>query len=445
MSKTFQDWIEFAKQHKSCAVEETERGDITPTVIVERDGETCAVVIAPQVDKELGFQAAAMAQAGFDPDALIVLLDAHVNQMSLKEGQTAEQAEQEYRKRFPKGMQHACDTEGACATGEITDCLVCHRIDREGTITMVSLPYSYHGKDGPPFQWLDQDERYKGITTPQISKVNGEGYQLQGKIPEVLREIMATPSLFEKVPELKQAVELMEEDGFSVERARFHTARAMISLMKSHKFVVLDFISGRHPDWTDAIPKANQILDKMIEEGFFPKESHDPMKEIIDAHMGKPEFKSVMSKLLSDNPYWLPSKIRDDVERFVSELEAFCMSPNVPKEDSEENSGSFQTKSDFKPKRVRVWNGDRSEFLGEGNYVSDVTVYFIQMPDGSLQSGTNAELEPEDEDVPEGGVVRKVGNNPKIIMDSGEVVYGCQVWWEPAVGWASESSMLDGM
>ena len=81
--------------------------------------------------------------------------------------------------------------------------------------------------------------------------------------------------------------------------------------------------------------------------------------------------------------------------------------------------------------RVKVWNGDHSEYLGEGEYVGDVSVFVIQMPNGSLRSLENAEEMPPRDMIPEGAFVRVSPDNPKIVLDGGGVVYGCQVWWEP--------------
>lgn len=81
--------------------------------------------------------------------------------------------------------------------------------------------------------------------------------------------------------------------------------------------------------------------------------------------------------------------------------------------------------------RVRVHDGTGEKLLGEGVYEGDVKAYFIVMPDGSLQSLQNAEIEPPANEVPEGAEVVTTDDNPKIRLDSGEVVYGCQVWWEP--------------
>lgn len=83
------------------------------------------------------------------------------------------------------------------------------------------------------------------------------------------------------------------------------------------------------------------------------------------------------------------------------------------------------------PYRVRVHDGSGEKLLGEGTYVGDVAVYFIHMPDGSLRSLSNAEEEPPPEMVPEGAEVISSTDNPKIVLDNGRTVYGCQVWWEP--------------
>jgi len=74
-------------------------------------------------------------------------------------------------------------------------------------------------------------------------------------------------------------------------------------------------------------------------------------------------------------------------------------------------------------RRVAVWSGDGSEALGNGTYVDQVTVYVIPSP-GGLSSYKCAEERP---DLPN---VEKIERNPKIRLDSGGIVYGCQVWWD---------------
>lgn len=228
MPDSAQSWVEFAKFQKAWAVEKLERGDIPPTVIIERDGHVQAIVVSPQVDKYLGLQAAAMCQAGYDPDSITMVMDAHIGTMTpeREEGtppmteEDIEKATQEFRKKYPKGMQHACDNEDACATGDITDCLICHRINRKGEISMVTIPYAYHGKDGPPFKWLDQEPKYKKMF--EGSTDGPDGLVLKGLIPDALRKIMTTPPILEAIRVLKK---FQESPDFTPERIRFHIAQ----------------------------------------------------------------------------------------------------------------------------------------------------------------------------------------------------------------------------
>jgi hypothetical protein len=79
--------------------------------------------------------------------------------------------------------------------------------------------------------------------------------------------------------------------------------------------------------------------------------------------------------------------------------------------------------------RVQVMDGTGKNVLGFGEYTEDVTTYVMQMPDGSLLSLPNAEQVPKE--IPVGAKLRMIPTNPKIVMDDGKVVYGCQVWWSP--------------
>lgn len=411
-------WVDFAKSHKAVCVKCDDRGDITPTVILERDGEVLAIISAPDVDKHQGLNIAEISQFAFDADYLTILLDTHIHMSDLN-GQTPEQATEEYHKKYPKGLQAACDEEGACDLGEISDCLLCHRIDKAGNIEMVFLPYAYHGKGGPPFRWLD-DEKYK--ETLFKSSVDGE---VQGLIPDSLREIMKKKGVTAEIPELMSIAEQFE---FSEERARFHTARAAMFLLAERGCLIKDFMSSKHPEWIDFMPKAIDFVEKSIAKGMFPKEARQPMLDVIENHLGKATFADEFAALLKSHSYWLPAEIRGDEENFSFVLENWFMSPAIPGV----NDDPFANKDESGvPDRVRVWNGTQTEYLGEGNYVGEATVYFIRMPDGSIQSLHDAEVEPDPSVVPDGCVVVCSESNPKFMLDSGDVVYGCQIWWEP--------------
>lgn len=83
--------------------------------------------------------------------------------------------------------------------------------------------------------------------------------------------------------------------------------------------------------------------------------------------------------------------------------------------------------------KVQVFDGSGDDFLGFGDLVGNVTVYVIAKPDGSIVSLPNAEERPSDEVIAEHeGELIAIEDNPKIVLDDGRVVYGCQVFWHAA-------------
>lgn len=97
-----------------------------------------------------------------------------------------------------------------------------------------------------------------------------------------------------------------------------------------------------------------------------------------------------------------------------------------------EDNLTWDIEPEYKPgMRVVVTDGFQKNLLGEGTYEGRVKVYCFIMPDGSLESLENAEEEPPPEMVPEGAEVYCTEDNPKIRLDSGKVVYGCQCYWRP--------------
>ncbi len=136
----------------------------------------------------------------------------------------------------------------------------------------------------------------------------------------------------------------------------------------------------------------------------------------------------------SSNRLYMVEEMAKLVSPCKEELEAagFTVENTIEQliEGIEQSLKKIKSDKEKTPKRVDVHSGDGSVHLGEGTYVGDVSVYVIQMPDGNLQSLSNAEQEPDPSDIPPGGYVRVSHNNPKIVLDSGQIVYGCQVWWE---------------
>ena len=454
-----EDWIPFAKQHKENMVKSSSGGACPPAVIAEKDGRVQLIVVAPEVDKHLGLTAVALLHSSLDPDYITLIMDARMHSDKAKEGQTVEEAQAEFLKNYtPGSMQKKCE-EGN--RGNIIDCLVCYRIARDGTAIIKNIPYIYDGKDGPPFKWLDDDSEFQ-------EKVNLISDNISGFIPDELKKIINLPVFNgEETAKLKMIADTFPPEERK-ERVYFHSARAIMAMLATKGYFIVDYISGTHPDWTGAHEKGSQVLAKMISDGFFPQEAFVPIKEIIDKHIVTKDFREKLTNLLIESSYWLPANIRADIPKFVLDFENMCIAPIMPKldkngdpvfdkngnpvdadepddepDDDEDNwdddkdhysSGPKSTiwggNKKAKNRRVKVWNGDQSEYLGEGDYVDDVNVYFIRLEDGSIQSNHNAEIEPEPYQIPPGADIIKAGKNPKIVLDSGDTVYGCQVWWD---------------
>ena len=81
-----------------------------------------------------------------------------------------------------------------------------------------------------------------------------------------------------------------------------------------------------------------------------------------------------------------------------------------------------------KQPRVIVNSLDDPDKQRQGIYAGDVNVYAVlDEQTGNLIQVKEGDTAPEPEP---GQVVQEVGPNPKLVLDDGEVVYGCQVWWE---------------
>ena len=82
-------------------------------------------------------------------------------------------------------------------------------------------------------------------------------------------------------------------------------------------------------------------------------------------------------------------------------------------------------------RRVKVWNGDKSKYLGTGDYIGNTETYVVIVPNRpmALLSCKDPRELPNLEDYPPGSKIRKCADNPVIKLDSGGLVFGCQTWW----------------
>ena len=159
-------------------------------------------------------------------------------------------------------------------------------------------------------------------------------------------------------------------------------------------------------------------MKRMQLSELLPKEGIDKLMEVMHGdYPSEPEFHRAVVAVLTEYKDSLEEKGVDH-EYLAYALEAQLFKRAVK---------AVEHKPGI---RVRVHDGSGDVLLGEGTYEGNVKVYFMVMPDGSLQSLENAELEPPAEQIPAGAEVVCTDDNPKIRLDSGQVVYGCQVWWE---------------
>ncbi len=224
-----QDIIDGIKAQKMLIVNGTDRGDMPPLALAFRDKYLISLAMAPKIQKELGLYAAAILKSAFDPDAIMLVTDAHVA-LSKKSDTVAD-----FQKRYPRGtMQKMCDEQGACETGEITDCLTCNRIFRNGVQEMVVLPYSYHGK-GTTFKWLPTDDDMLSMTT-----AGGTG-RLGGDIPDTLTEIMTKERLMIDDPRLQPLIRAFGPENRDA--LLYRTGRAAERMLREQDFTVMDMPS----------------------------------------------------------------------------------------------------------------------------------------------------------------------------------------------------------
>jgi hypothetical protein len=176
------DIARILKSHKEMWVNTTERGDLFPTTIVIRGGQIIAVIVAQQVDKNLGLKAARMARTSFSADALVLACDAHCYVADSEKGY------EEAKATWPDGlMQKACDDHGACNTDKrMSDCLSVVLAHENGSIEIQSMTYDYHGKNGGvPFKWTEHPGK--------DAMKNSDGTKLGGYMVNNMLAIMKMP------------------------------------------------------------------------------------------------------------------------------------------------------------------------------------------------------------------------------------------------------------
>lgn len=209
--------IEHVRNQKLFWVKHNDRGDMPPSVIAFRGGQFVGTFFAPQVDKIKGLNAADMCRRGLFADQIVCVFDAHVYRS--KPGEDYEKV----RATWPGGsMQRACDDNGVCALGELSDCLTVLLVDHAGNVSGETLTYDYHGRTGGvPFKW-----------TPYDLPEGGEGVKHGGWLADNLVKIMAQPTKDAELTKIALTLGIEDKD-----RMRFHTDRAVRTIMKMRGYM----------------------------------------------------------------------------------------------------------------------------------------------------------------------------------------------------------------
>ena len=184
-AKKIDDWIKLTKRHKTFWVEAVndENSDMPPIVFIERDNNVLCSVVCPQVDKILALKAAALLKKSLSPDTITLIVDAR---MYL--GTAGEDVLNKFK---PGEMQRMCETENAYERGIISDCLICHRINKDKKIQLVVIPYSYKSKESG-IEWKDDTNGFhQTVTNETNSEIIG------GQITDALRNIIDMPTFKE--------------------------------------------------------------------------------------------------------------------------------------------------------------------------------------------------------------------------------------------------------
>jgi hypothetical protein len=214
-----QEWVDVVKTHKKSFLNSAKGSNVPPTLFVEREGKLLAVLIAPGMDKELLFQAAAICRKGLAADAFVAMFDAHMATASVKD-----ESEDSFINKYPPGSMQRMASEGACEKGLITECLVCHRITVDKKIAMVTVPYAEVNGN---IQWKDD-----------INIINEDNDPaLQGNIPHALRNIIGMPTFMED-----EQVQMMAKFcHVEPEEQIKYTTRSALSVLANQGFHVADY------------------------------------------------------------------------------------------------------------------------------------------------------------------------------------------------------------
>lgn len=207
--------------------------DIQGMVEVWRDGAPICFIITPDVDRDQVLEASYVAIRGLSPDRVIVAMDAHVSYEANnpKTGEPWKNGE----------MQAACDDDGACELGLITDCIVINDVTPD-SYTMITLPYHVN-KDAKQVHW----QRDKDMTA-----TSGGDEVLSGLVVDTIAGAFNERPFFEEfLEEVAEAGVRTNIEALEPEKVRLSQDAAIMVRLLSQGFGVV--LTSPDQEWTEFV------------------------------------------------------------------------------------------------------------------------------------------------------------------------------------------------
>jgi len=269
--------------------------EMHPHITVEGKDGPMAIAIAPSLDRDQMMQACVMCRIGFESESLVLSYDAKVS--TLKDSENLDQASTKSDK---------------------LECLLTFRIDKNGKTSSVISPYIVEKNK---IRWIDE-----GITFHEDS--NEE--KLKGDIPDFLRHIwnmkpiIDDPTYGGEVENIIANFPNIKKD-LSQEQISFLISRAIMALLMQKKFNIIDNLSNKHIEWTDAKQKACEFINELVKDKSIDASYKDKLIDCINQHFGTPIFKE------KTEHYLMLAKFKneklDEISDFLNIMEKICMTP----------------------------------------------------------------------------------------------------------------------
>lgn len=174
-------WARGIKDSKVASTTVDQIDDVASHLAIRRGGEPVAYVFCRNVNRDEGLDAFRAAVCGFGADEVDILFDAHYADKRWHDAKG--------RPPDPHELQHACDIDGACTLGLITDCINLMRAKRDSDrLALVSLCYHIN-KSARQVHWQPE--------TPVL--IEDERRGLKGIVPREMRAAFTLPTLWDFV------------------------------------------------------------------------------------------------------------------------------------------------------------------------------------------------------------------------------------------------------